>query len=96
MTHRLQVTFDDGLFEALQAEAARSGASLAEVVRRSVAQKLNLLSTDDRLDILDRTAGAWGSEKRPGVAFQREQRRGLDARGDTLDTRRRSPRSKVS
>lgn len=35
MSHRLQITLDDNLYDALQAEAHGTGASLAELVRRS-------------------------------------------------------------
>jgi hypothetical protein len=77
MSHRLQVTLDDDLFQALQSEADRTGASLAEVVRRSVAERLGVLSVADRLAILHRTAGIWADREQSGVEYQAELRRGL-------------------
>ena len=35
MSRRLEISLDDELYEALQAEAREKGASLAELVRRS-------------------------------------------------------------
>jgi hypothetical protein len=80
MSHRLQVTLDDQLFQALQSEADRTGASLAEVVRRSVAERLGILSMADRLAVLERTAGMWADRDKSGVHYQAELRRGLDDR----------------
>lgn len=80
MSHRLQVTLDDDLYEALQVEARQTGASLAEVVRRSVSDRLGVRSVGDRLAALERTAGAWGSGGESGLDFQRQQRRGLTER----------------
>jgi hypothetical protein len=77
MSHRLQVTLDDELFQALQSEADRTGASLAEVVRRSVAERFGVLSVAERLALLDRTAGMWADRDQSGVNYQMELRRGL-------------------
>lgn len=80
MSHRLQVTLDDDLYEALQVEARQTGASLAELVRRSVSDRLGMQSVGDRLAILNRTAGAWSPSGETGQEFQREQRQGLTER----------------
>ena len=80
MSHRLQVTLDDNIYEALQSEAERTGASLAELVRRSVAERLGVLTVDDRVAILDRTAGIWRDRTQTGVEYQAEMRRGLAER----------------
>jgi len=89
MSHRLQVTLDDDLFEALQVEARLTGASLAEVVRRSVSDRLGVRSVGDRLAVLDRTVGAWGSGGGSGLEFQREQRRGLTERSTAVTSPKR-------
>lgn len=41
------------LYEALQVEARQTGASLAELVRRSVSDRLGMQSVGDRLAILN-------------------------------------------
>ena len=80
MSHRLQVTLDDDIYEALQCEAERTGASLAELVRRSVAERLGVLNVDDRLAILHRTAGIWRDRNQTGVEYQAEMRGRLSER----------------
>ena len=100
MSHRLQVTLDNDLYEALQSEADRTGASLAEVVRRSVSERLGILSTDDRRAILRRTAGIWSDRTQSGVEIQAEMRRGLleRAEGTTIKpaARPRASRTRAS
>ena len=80
MSHRLQVTLDNDLYEALQSEADRTGASLAELVRRSVADRLGVQSIADRLAILDRTAGIWRDRDESGTELQAELRGALATR----------------
>ena len=80
MAHRLQVIFDEDLWVALQEEAARTGAALAEVVRRSVGEKLGVAGADDRRRLLARTAGLWADRDQTGVELQAELRRGLTDR----------------
>jgi hypothetical protein len=93
MSHRLQVTLDDELFQALQSEADRTGASLAEVVRRSVAERLGILSMADRLAVLDRTAGMWADRDQTGVEYQAELRSGLSDRPVATVAARKGGRS---
>ena len=97
MSHRLQVTLDDDLYDALQVEARLTGASLAELVRRSVSERLGVRGVADRLAILERTAGAW-SDERSGVEFQKEQRGGLQDRplASRVPATTRSGRRRVS
>lgn len=96
MSHRLQVTLDDDLYEALQVEARQTGASLAELVRRSVSDRLGVQSVGDRLAILDRTVGAWSSSGEAGHEFQRQQRRGLTERAAAVTSSSRPGRRRVS
>ena len=100
MSHRLQITLDDELYEALQAAADRTGASLAEIVRRSVAERLGVLTVADRLAILHRTAGIWSDRPQSGLEFQAEMRRGLLERAErtsvTPPARAAPPRTRAS
>jgi hypothetical protein len=63
MAHRMQITLDDAQYQRLRAEAQRTGASLAELIRRAVdARYGEELTVEEKLQILDRTAGALGEE----------------------------------
>jgi hypothetical protein len=80
MSHRLQVTFDEDLWLALQEESARTGAALAEVVRRSVGEKLGISGAKDRQKLLARTAGLWADRTESGLEIQADLRSGLTDR----------------
>jgi hypothetical protein len=59
----MQITLDDRRYERLRLEAERTGASIAELIRRAVDAKYGRdLSLDEKLRILDETAGAWSRE----------------------------------
>jgi Ribbon-helix-helix protein, copG family len=59
MAHRMQITLDDRQYERLRAEAERTGASIAELVRRAVDARYGAeLTLDEKLRILDATSGA--------------------------------------
>jgi hypothetical protein len=59
----MQITLDDNRYERLRLEAERTGASIAELIRRAVDAKYGRdLSLDEKLRILDETAGAWSRE----------------------------------
>ena len=59
----MQITLDDNRYERLRLEAERTGASIAELIRRAVDTKYGRdLSLDEKLRILDETAGAWSRE----------------------------------
>jgi hypothetical protein len=59
----MQITLDDNRYERLRLEAERTGASIAELIRRAVDAKYGRdLSLDEKLRILDETAGAWSQE----------------------------------
>jgi len=68
MAHRMQITLDDRQYERLNREAQRTGASLAELIRRAVDRAYGAeLTVDEKLRIVDATAGAlgdgWGTRK---------------------------------
>jgi hypothetical protein len=59
MAHRMQVTLADRQYERLRREAERTGASLAELVRRAVDRAYGAeLSVEEKRRLLHETAGA--------------------------------------
>jgi hypothetical protein len=59
MAHRMQITLDDRQYERLRREAERSGASIAELVRRAIDRAYGSeLTVEEKLRLLDATAGA--------------------------------------
>lgn len=80
MAHRMQITLADRQYERLRREAERTGASLAELVRRAVDRAYGAdLSLEEKRRLLHETAGALDGT---GVAADRD--RALD-RADRLD-----------
>jgi hypothetical protein len=62
MAHRMQITLADRQYERLRQEAERTGASLAELVRRAVDRAYGTdLSLEEKRRLLHETAGALGS-----------------------------------
>jgi hypothetical protein len=58
----MQITLDERRYERLREEAERTGASIAELIRRAVDAKYGRdLSIEEKLRILDETAGAWST-----------------------------------
>ena len=59
MAHRMQITLDERQYERLRREAERTGASIAELVRRAVDRAYGAeLTVEEKLRLLDETAGA--------------------------------------
>jgi hypothetical protein len=59
MAHRMQITLDDRQYERLREEADRTGAPLAELIRRAIDRAYGSdLTVDEKLRLLDATAGA--------------------------------------
>ncbi len=57
----MQITLDDRQYERLRQEAERTGASIAELVRRAVDRAYGAdLSVDEKRRLLRETAGALG------------------------------------
>jgi hypothetical protein len=57
----MQITLDDAQYERLRQEAERTGASLAELIRRALNEKYRAeLTIDEKLRIVEETAGALG------------------------------------
>ena len=62
MAHRIQITLDDDDIAWLRRESAQTGASIAAIIRRAVrSERGRELTKEERLEILDRTAGAWAN-----------------------------------
>jgi hypothetical protein len=56
----MQITLDDRRYERLRLEAERTGASIAELIRRAVDAKYGRdLSLEEKLRILEETKGLW-------------------------------------
>jgi hypothetical protein len=59
MAHRMQITLDDRQYDRLREEAERTGASIAELIRRAVNRAYGTeLSLDEKRRLLADTAGA--------------------------------------
>jgi hypothetical protein len=59
MAHRMQITLDDRQYERLRREAERTGASIAELIRRAIDRSYGSeLTVEEKLRLLDSTAGA--------------------------------------
>jgi hypothetical protein len=88
MSHRLQITLDDRQYDALVLERDRTGASLAELVRQAVDEKLGAGDPARRAEAFRRAVhhavGAWSDREEDGMAYQRRVRAGLADRGRTL------------
>ena len=55
----MQITLDERQYERLRLEAERTGASIAELVRRAVDRAYGSeLTVEEKLRLLDATAGA--------------------------------------
>lgn len=79
MTHRTQVTLEDEQYERLLTEAAATGLSLAELVRRALDREYGPASTDERRSALDVSFGAARVEL-DGEAYVERMRNGLGDR----------------
>ncbi len=71
----MQITLEEDQYERLRREAERTGASIAEIIRRSIDQTLPAQTRAERLAHLRGSFGAWREE--PGedrAAYLRELR----------------------
>jgi hypothetical protein len=78
--HRTQVTLTDTQYARLRDESARSGHSLAELVRRALDERYDEVSKGDRLRLLDAAFGAWGHREEGGAEFVQRVRSGTARR----------------
>jgi hypothetical protein len=70
----------DAQYARLRDESARTGLSLAELVRRALDGRYGGLSKDDRLRLLDGAFGAWVDRAEDGAAFVERVRSGTARR----------------
>ena len=78
--HRTQITLTDAQYARLRDESAKSGHSLAELVRRALDEHYEAVSPPDRLRLLDSAFGAWAHRDENGAAFVERVRSGTARR----------------
>ena len=78
--HRTQITLTDEQYLRLRDESARTGMSLAELIRRALDARYSPISATERLALLDAAFGAWGSTEETGAEFVERVRSGTSRR----------------
>jgi type III secretory pathway component EscV len=78
--HRTQITLTDSQYARLRDESARSGHSLAELVRRALDERYEDVSPTDRLRLLDGAFGAWAHRSESGAELVERVRSGTARR----------------
>lgn len=79
MTHRTQVTLEDEQYQRLLAHSARTGLSLAELVRRALDRTYGSTAAEIQR-ALDESRGSWAHRDLDGAAYVDSLRRGLASR----------------
>ena len=80
MSHRTQITLTDAQYDRLLDESARSGLTLAELVRRAVDRAYGLANRRELVAALDATSGSWAARDDDGEAYVARLRRGMARR----------------
>ena len=78
--HRTQITLTDSQYARLRDESARTGQSLAALIRGALDEHYDEASDADRLKLLDRAFGAWVDQRESGAAFVERVRSGTARR----------------
>ncbi len=78
--HRTQITLTDLQYARLLDQSARSGRSLAELVRRALDERDEAVSRADRLRLLDSAFGGWAHRKESGAELVERVRSGTARR----------------
>lgn len=78
--HRTQITLTDAQYARLRDESARTGQSLAELIRRALDARYEPLSDTERLRLLDSAFGAWGEREETGAEYVERVRSGTARR----------------
>ena len=78
--HRTQITLTDAQYARLRDESARTGLSLAELVRRTIDEHYGSLADAERLRLLDSAFGAWAGRKETGAEYVERVRSGTRRR----------------
>ncbi len=77
---RTQITLTDAQYLRLRDDSARSGHSLAELVRRALDEHYEAVSQPDRLRLLDSAFGGWKGRDEGGAEFVERVRSGTARR----------------
>ncbi len=85
VVHRTQIYLDDQELSALDAAAARTGASRSELIRRAIRTQYGERSAAARLDALRASAGAWKDREYTGSEYVDSLRGDLNDRLDQLE-----------
>ena len=80
MARRTQITLTDDQYEQLKRESERSGASLAELVRRALVQAYGDVGAPERDRGLHASLGAWRDRDFDGAEYVERLRRGMTRR----------------
>ncbi len=78
--HRTQITLTDGQYARLREESAKTGQSLAALIRRALDERYHETSDEERLKLLDAAFGAWPGRRENGAAFVERVRSGTARR----------------
>ncbi len=70
----------DAQYARLRRESARTGRSLAELIRRALDDRCEPLSAAERLRLLDSAFGAWGDRDETGAEYVERVRSGTARR----------------
>ncbi|MGH2761764.1 MAG: ribbon-helix-helix protein, CopG family [Thermoleophilaceae bacterium] len=78
--HRTQITLTDAQYARLRDESARTGRSLAELIRRALDERYAPLSDADRRRLLESAFGAWAERQETGAEYVERIRSGTRRR----------------
>jgi 23S rRNA U2552 (ribose-2'-O)-methylase RlmE/FtsJ len=78
--HRTQITLTDAQYARLREESAKSGRSLAELIRRALDERYEAVSDAERLELLNSAFGGWSHRDEDGAAFVERVRSGTARR----------------
>jgi hypothetical protein len=78
--HRTQITLTDAQYARLRDESAKSGRSLAELVRRALDERHDAIAPADRLRLLESAFGGWAHRDESGAEFVERVRSGTARR----------------
>lgn len=74
--HRTQITLTDAQYARVREKSARTGHSIAELIRRSLDAHFEPLPAEERMRLLESSFGAWGARDEGGREFVERVRSG--------------------
>lgn len=78
--HRTQITLTDAQYLRLHQESARTGLSLAELIRRALDQRYGSVSDAARRRLLESAFGSWADRDETGAEYVERVRSGTARR----------------